>query len=80
MRKLVVFCHISLDGIAAVPNGSLDWVAYDEELEKWAEPIVQATDTAVYGRVTYELMKYWQTVSSNPDASPHELEHARWIE
>jgi len=80
MRKLIALCHLSLDGIAAVPNGSLDWISYDEELEKWAEPIVKATDTAVYGRVTYELMKYWRTVPSKPDASPHEREHARWIE
>lgn len=80
MRKLVVLCHLSLDGIAAKPDGSLDWVSYDTDLERWAEPIVKATDTALYGRVTYELMKYWQTVPSNPNASKHELEHARWIE
>ena len=80
MRKLIVFCHLSLDGIAAIPSGSLDWVSYDKDLERWAEPIVKATDTAVYGPVTYELMKYWRTVPSNPDASQHELEHARWIE
>lgn len=80
MRKLIAFCHLSLDGIAAVPNSSLDWISYDEELEKWAEPIVKATDTAVYGRVTYELMKYWRTVPSKPKASQHELEHAHWIE
>ena len=80
MRKLIAFCHVSLDGIAAVPNGSLDWVSYDEEMEKWAEPIVKATDTALYGRVTYELMKYWKTVPSNPNASAYERNHARWIE
>ena len=80
MRKLIVFCHLSLDGIAAVLNGSLSWVPYNKELERWAEPIVKATDTAVYGRVTYELMKYWRTVSSNPKATKHELKHARWIE
>jgi dihydrofolate reductase len=80
MRKLIAFCHLSLDGIAAVKGGSLNWVSYDKELEKWAEPIVKATSTAVYGRVTYELMKYWQTVPSNPNASQHELEHAHWIE
>jgi dihydrofolate reductase len=80
MRKLIAFCNLSLDGIAAVPNGSLDWISYDEELERWAEPIVKATDTAVYGRVTYELMKYWRTVPSKPNASQHELENAHWIE
>lgn len=80
MRKLIVFCHLSLDGIAAIPSGALDWISYDKELEGWAETIVKDTDTAMYGHVTYELMKYWRTVSSNPEASQHELEHARWIE
>ena len=80
MRKVVVFCHLSLDGIAAVQSGSLDWISYDTELEKWAESIVAETDTALYGRVTYELMKYLRTVSSNPNATKHELKHARWIE
>jgi len=75
MRKVVVFCHLSLDGVAAVQSGRLDWVTYDKELEKWAEPIVAETDTALYGRVTYELMKYWRTVSSNPKAIKHELKH-----
>lgn len=80
MRKLIIFCHLSLDGIAASESGNLDWVSYDEELEKWGEPIVAATDTAMYGHTTYELMKYWQTVPSNPDSTAHELNHARWIE
>jgi dihydrofolate reductase len=80
MRKLVVFCHLSLDGIAAIPSGALDWISYDKELEQWGEPIVAETDTAVYGRTTYELMKYWKTVPSNPEATEHDLNHARWIE
>jgi dihydrofolate reductase len=80
MKKLIVFCHLSLDGIAAIPSGSLDWISYDKELEGWGEPIVADTTTALYGRVTYELMKYWKTVPSNPNASKHELDHAHWIE
>lgn len=80
MRKLIVLCHLSLDGVAAIPSGSLDWISYDKDLERWAEPIVKATDTAMYGHVTYELMKFWRTVPSKPDASQHELEHAHWIE
>lgn len=80
MRKIIVFCHLSLDGIAAIPGGQLDWISYDKDLEGWAEPIVKSTDTALYGRITYELMQYWRTVPSKPDATPHELEHARWIE
>lgn len=80
MRKVIAFCHLSLDGIAAIPSGLLDWISYDRDLEKWGRSIVKSTDTALYGRVTYELMQYWKTVPSKIDASPYELEHARWIE
>ncbi len=80
MRKLIVFCHLSLDGIAAIPDGQLNWIAYDKELQGWADKIVKETDTTVYGHVTYDLMKYWRTVLTQPDAEQHDLEHARWIE
>lgn len=80
MRKLIVFCHLSLDGIAAIQSGSLDWISFDNELENWAKPIVAETDTALYGNTTFELMKYWKTVPSKPNATTYELEHAQWIE
>lgn len=80
MRNLVAFMHMSLDGFAAGPNGELDWVAYDEELEKYAEGIVDSVGTALYGRTTYQMMEYWRTVPSNPDATAHERAHAAWIE
>jgi dihydrofolate reductase len=73
--------HISLDGFAAGPNGELDWISYDAELEKYAEGIVSTVGTALYGRVTYQMMEsYWPTVLTNPSSTKHDLDHARWIE
>jgi len=80
MRNLVAFMHMSLDGFAAGPNGELDWVAYDEELEQYAAGIVASVGTALYGRVTYHMMEYWRTVSGNPAATEHARNHAAWIE
>ena len=80
MRNLVAFMHMSLDGFAAGANGELDWIAYDQELEKYAETVVSTVGTALYGRVTYHMMEYWRTVPSNPAATQHEIEHANWIE
>ena len=80
MRNLVAFMHMSLDGFAAGPNGELDWVAYDEELEKYAEGIVASVGTALYGRTTYHMMEYWRTMLDNPDATAHARAHAAWIE
>jgi dihydrofolate reductase len=81
MRKVILFMHVSLDGFAAGPNGELDWISYDEELEKYAEGVVSTVGAALYGRVTYQMMEgYWPTVLTNPDSTKHEIEHARWIE
>ena len=80
MRKLIVLCHLSLDGVAAIPSGALNWISYDEEMQTHVDPIVAATDTAIYGPKTFEIMKYWRTVSSDPKASQHDLNHAKLIE
>ena len=81
MRKVVLFMHLSLDGFAAGPNGELDWISYDQELEKYAEEVVSTVGSPLYGRVTYKMMEsYWPTVLTNPSATKHDLEHAQWVE
>ncbi|GLX70567.1 dihydrofolate reductase family protein [Paenibacillus glycanilyticus] len=81
MRKLVLFMHVSLDGYASDLNGGLGWIPYNEELEKYAEEIVAEVGSPVYGRTTYRMMEgYWPTMLDNPDASTHELEHAKWLQ
>lgn len=83
MRKLIVFLHSTLDGFVEGPKGAMDigWVAYNEELEKFADNVLSNTDTIVWGRKTYEMMyDYWPTVPSDENANEHELNHAQWIE
>lgn len=80
MRNLVSFMHVSLDGCYATADGGLDFVSYDEELEAYAHSMHATSDVAVHGRVTYEMMRgYWPTVLDNPDATPAERKHARWL-
>ncbi|MDB5264858.1 MAG: dihydrofolate reductase [Parcubacteria group bacterium] len=81
MRNLVLFLHLSFDGFSAAEDGGLDWITYDESLEKYAEKLVGTVGSPVYGRVTYEMMKsYWPTLLNDPSASKHDKEHAAWIE
>lgn len=81
MRKLVLFMHISLDGYASDSNGGLDWIPYNEELEKYAEEIVAEVGAPVYGRTTYRMMEsHWPTVLDDPGASTHSMEHAKWVQ
>lgn len=81
MRKLISFMHVSLDGFVAAPNGEMDWIIMDDEIFKDAIDLASTTDTALYGRTTYQMMAaYWPTVLSNPLSNELELHHASWVE
>jgi dihydrofolate reductase len=79
MRKIISFMHISLDGFVAGTNGELNWVKIDEEMFDHVGKRINDGDTALYGRVTYELMEsYWPTAADKPTATKHDIEHAKW--
>jgi len=79
MRKIISFMHISLDGFVAGPNGEMNWIKVDEEIFDYVGKRIGETDTALYGRVTYEMMEnYWPTAGDNPSASRHDIEHSKW--
>jgi dihydrofolate reductase len=71
--------HVSLDGFVAGPNGEMNWVKVDEEIFDHVGKRISQTDTAIYGRVTYDMMEgYWPTAGDGPDASKHDIEHSKW--
>ena len=71
--------HISLDGFVAGPNGEMDWIKVDEEIFDFVGKRISESDTALYGRVTYEMMEnYWPTAGNEPGASKHDIEHSKW--
>jgi dihydrofolate reductase len=79
MRKIISFMHISLDGFVAGPNGEMDWIKVDEEIFDHVGIRIKEGDTAVYGRVTYQMMEsYWPTAGNKPAATKHEIEHSKW--
>ncbi|MDB5150308.1 MAG: bifunctional deaminase-reductase domain protein [Mucilaginibacter sp.] len=79
MRNLVLFMHISLDGFTARADGAMDWIKVSEEIFEYANDRIQATDTALYGRKTFEMMDaYWPTAADEPNPSKHDIEHSTW--
>src|SRR5213078_1931891 len=81
MRKIISFMHISLDGFVAGPNGEMDWIKVDEEIFDHVGKRISETDTALYGRVTYQMMEsYWPTAGKEPTATRHEIEHSKWYD
>lgn len=61
MRKVVAGINMTLDGFcdhtAIVP---------DEEIHQHYAELLDTADVILYGRITYQLMQYWQTLVQNP--------------
>lgn len=71
--------HTSLDGFVAGLKGEMDWIKFDDALFDFVGTMTDDADTALYGRVTYEMMQsYWPTAGEKPNATKHELEHSAW--
>jgi dihydrofolate reductase len=68
MRRIVTFNRVTADGYFAGPDGNLEWVVPDEELDKVAMEGPSVVDTVLFGRRTYELFEgFW----------PHALDDSR---
>jgi dihydrofolate reductase len=79
MRRIISFMHISLDGFVAGSNGELNWVTVNEEIFEYIGTRISNGDTALYGRVTYQMMEsYWPAAGSKPNATKHDIEHSKW--
>ncbi len=79
MRKLVSLMHVSLDGFVAGPNGEMNWIKISEEIFDLAGDLTNQADTALYGRVTYDMMEaFWPTAADQPDPTKHIIEHSAW--
>jgi dihydrofolate reductase len=79
MGNLTLFMHISLDGYAAGIEGQMDWIHVDDDIFDYGAHRIYATDIALYGRKTYQLMEsYWPTAANQPNATKHDIEHSKW--
>lgn len=61
MRKVIAAINMTIDGIfdhtAGLP---------DEEIHQHYTDLLDSADIILYGRKTYQLMQYWQTLIKNP--------------
>ena len=72
MRKLVLQEFVSLDGMAAGPNDSVDFIPAstqgDASFGREQLALMETVDTLLLGRVTYELFAgYWPNVRDGPE-------------
>jgi dihydrofolate reductase len=79
MRNIISFMHISLDGFVAGPKGEMNWIKVNDEIFDHVGKRIGETDTALYGRATYQMMEsYWPAAGDEPDASKHDINHSMW--
>ncbi len=79
MKNITLHLHTTLDGFAAGPKGEMDWIKIDEEMFDFVGKLTDESDTALYGRVTWQMMdSYWPTAADKPNASKHDREHSNW--
>jgi dihydrofolate reductase len=61
MRKVVAAINMTLDGFF-----DHNVITPDEEIHQHYEELIRDAEVLLYGRITYELMKFWQTLVNNP--------------
>lgn len=68
MRKIILNLATTFDGLIEGPNGELDWIVKDEEVD-YADilnEILSDKDIIFYGRVAYEKFGNIQAEENSP--------------
>jgi len=61
MRKVIAATNITIDGVYDHTEGIVD-----AEIHQHYATLLNNADIILYGKITYQLMQYWQTLLSNP--------------
>lgn len=61
MRKIIAAINMTIDGFCDHTAG-----LPDEEIHQHYTELLGLADLILYGRTTYQLMQYWQTLLKNP--------------
>ena len=81
MRRIVMFNWVSIDGFFAGPNGEMDWIIRDPEVDKALREsgtdssgsASMGSDTMLLGNVTYTMFENsWPNIAKDPNA-PEEM-------
>jgi len=61
MRKVIAAINMTLDGFCDHTTGLVD-----EQLHQHYSELIDSAGVILYGRTTYQLMQFWQTLLKNP--------------
>jgi dihydrofolate reductase len=71
MRRIVMFNRVTADGCFSGPDGSLEWIVPDEEIDRAGAEAIPGFDTILFGRRTYELFEaFWPSALDDSPTAP----------
>jgi len=81
MRKVILFVNITLDGFLCGPDGELDWMLPDPEMNiEFTDAMRARVDTILSGRVAHEqLQANFRAQAADPASPPALVDFARWM-
>jgi len=74
MRRIIAFDRVSADGYFSAPDGNLNWVVPDEEIDGEGASNLSDTGTILFGRRTYDMFEsFWPRALEEPGGAtdPH---------
>ena len=75
MRKIIAAINMTLDGFC-----DHTVLLADEEIHQHYTALLSDADAILYGRTTYHLMQYWQTLVKNPSGEKSMDDFAKSID
>jgi dihydrofolate reductase len=71
MRRIMAFNRVTADGYFASPDGKLDWVVPEPQLDKEAGEGMSGQGAILFGRRTYEMFQaFWPHALEDPATAP----------
>lgn len=81
MRQVILFVNTTLDGYMAGPNGELDWMVADPQMNlEFTLDLRRAADTIVTGRKFYQGFETaFREQAADPNSPAELVEFANWM-
>jgi len=75
MRKIIAAINMTIDGFC-----DHTVITPDEEIHQHYTDLLSNGDAILYGRITYQLMQFWQTLINNPSGEKSMDDFAKAID
>lgn len=78
MERVILQMMISVDGMVSGPQGELDWMVGDDQLERAHKATLEQAGVAIFGAGSYpEMSSFWTAAEHDEEADAFDRDFAR---